>query len=1502
MPQKDITALLDHYGDEETAAEAFANYMTKRSTILKAPSAIRRLLMKIQRVLQIIRNGLRGQGFTRPQDVFGKLSVGAYPPHFKGALGKNYQVEAWHGSGAEFDKFSTEKVGAGEGAGAFGWGLYFTDLKEIAETYAEHGRNNTEADIDVLQDQIEDMDNWEREELARYLQEDHGADITQEGDDWDAVDAHIKHTLLTFIGRDLDYKGKTIAMFDDYANEIEDWLSDRGMIDLRDRGRNLYKATLHKGKDPSEYNWLMWHERVTPEFLAKVKAQLKKEGLYEPDSMSMSPLPGHTLYHALSKSLPYDIRSEADKYFELLREKYNLEAGVNIYNKISDQERVKLDELSEQAAMTGDQMASTFLLRAGIDGVKYNAGTLSNRKKDYFLKGMKLPQEVTTLAKWATDKTMPDSVFNTHLAREVKLLPLESDLSADLKEAFKTAKRADFTVEKDTFNYVVFDADAVTIEDHKQYRVRQQTEDADHEKSWAAATMLSLKEFGTAIKNPKAGFIEGKADTTVLDRLISTPSHYFKKIGATRRMFEGAMRYPDNQQGYVNAITKSSSKGDFFTTRLDQLKKQRPEEYGVLKDYLVNRDIDQVGHTVKQDDSGEFYTVYDPKGKTVGRASSDEAAWAMAVNDESNRYFDAGHSEQAANALRGFRTMMHNGFNILYANMKANIERLEALGLPMPEVAVWSAGEKVKVNLKLALDMMGDLRGFYFPRQRQTGRFMITATKKDGTRFMDYRDHKTTAQHLVNKMKLKGYKASYKKSKALPEDVFEMARSTVAIQAEINSALERIGAKGKVSLEDFGLERVSAITDTMKGSFTEQEVNEFEKDFLITGPWNKDMSGVFKAMGGKWFRQERIWHFFNPPKNFEQRLVKALLNKVDIVDRQMATLFAKSLTEQAANVIKARGHRVHMIQRATAKGEDVWAGYETDPAIASASYAKGLSSGESKRILAGDLVGAMTGTDYSWQQYKYDMRKIREKPDYEEYLKIVQERRIDPSEQKNAFRDAKVYMEDLLRNQEWIDRFIGGVKGVAVLKYLAGRVSAPVVNLTAMVTSVPASMNGFADIPITKTAGLLKDAAKHYTLYKLGRKAEIPPDALLALDHITDNAWDKSQYNKEAFSVLEGKLKGTWRKLLEWSMLAFGASEQLNRGATILGTYMGIKAQGGRFNHAKALELSRKVSDQAHGVYGKLNYPFMARGSNPAAQLIKSFYVFRTFSHNYLLTMKDLWGHGWKPEHAKAFNFMLISPAIVAGTGATIATPIIAALLKSAGLGGDDPEEELYEWIGSEMGDYAENMARFGLFGMTGVSLKGSLQIGITDIPTTIPEVLGAPGSMVTDLYYGGKSISRGDVSKGVEKILPLFAGNILKGIREGTEGVTTGSNAPVFYGREPLVADTVDAMLRMLSFNPSRIAAIRERQWKERQVEFKYRKVRTDIYAKFKKFYLGDKKDRTKANYIDLISEVRQYNARIKGRGLVQRGIPLISKRSIETNLRRAFRPNKRERLRARQ
>jgi hypothetical protein len=46
-------------------------------------------------------------------------------------------IFAFHGSGADFDKFKLSKIGTGEGAQVFGHGLYFTDSKDIAKFYKD---------------------------------------------------------------------------------------------------------------------------------------------------------------------------------------------------------------------------------------------------------------------------------------------------------------------------------------------------------------------------------------------------------------------------------------------------------------------------------------------------------------------------------------------------------------------------------------------------------------------------------------------------------------------------------------------------------------------------------------------------------------------------------------------------------------------------------------------------------------------------------------------------------------------------------------------------------------------------------------------------------------------------------------------------------------------------------------------------------------------------------------------------------------------------------------------------------------------------------------------------------------------------------------------------------------------------------------------------------------------------------------------------------------------
>ncbi|MEY4243547.1 MAG: hypothetical protein RLZZ245_1132, partial [Verrucomicrobiota bacterium] len=48
-----------------------------------------------------------------------------------------FSSPAYHGTPHKVDKFSTDKIGTGEGAQAYGWGLYFADSREVAAGYRD---------------------------------------------------------------------------------------------------------------------------------------------------------------------------------------------------------------------------------------------------------------------------------------------------------------------------------------------------------------------------------------------------------------------------------------------------------------------------------------------------------------------------------------------------------------------------------------------------------------------------------------------------------------------------------------------------------------------------------------------------------------------------------------------------------------------------------------------------------------------------------------------------------------------------------------------------------------------------------------------------------------------------------------------------------------------------------------------------------------------------------------------------------------------------------------------------------------------------------------------------------------------------------------------------------------------------------------------------------------------------------------------------------------------
>ena len=230
-------------------------------------------------------------------------------------------------------------------------------------------------------------------------------------------------------------------------------------------------------------------------------------------------------------------------------------------------------------------------------------------------------------------------------------------------------------------------------------------------------------------------------------------------------------------------------------------------------------------------------------------------------------------------------------------------------------------------------------------------------------------------------------------------------------------------------------------------------------------------------------------------------------------------------------------------------------------------------------------------------------------------------------------------------------------------------------------------------------------------------------------------------------------------------------------------------------------------------------------------------------------------------------------------------------------MGGDDPEEKLIQLAEESfgMGDIVRN----GIMGIGehGVNLRGSLFTRF-GTPDTFMDIFGAPGSVVGDIWEGGKNITKGFYREGFEKIAPAGIANISKGIRESTEGVTTRSGTPVYWGKKQVKGDSIDMVLRMLSFNPTGLSTKKEIQWNEYKIQSKYREAKTELYKRLKRFYRKPPSKRNRKDLVEIKSDIRDFNQEIRMKK-IDRYVPLITEKSIAISLKRASRPPKREKLR---
>ena len=241
----------------------------------------------------------------------------AFNPETDGGVGERKSIgRLYTGSAADYEKPSLHHVGTGEGSQVYGWGLYASNQRGVAEGYAFSESSKVNPDRSLkLNGRTIDWTYWEK---------------NVKEDDYSSYKSIAN--LLASNGGDVD---KVISYTEPLikngwiSKESVDWLkSNKSNVSYSGKSGNVYEQTFFTDRAPGDESHLLkWYEPVSDENLAMVAKQIKKEGLKEP----------------LDLELWQGARNPI---------------GERFYNHI--------------VRMTGSpKSASEFLARAGIDGVKY---------------------------------------------------------------------------------------------------------------------------------------------------------------------------------------------------------------------------------------------------------------------------------------------------------------------------------------------------------------------------------------------------------------------------------------------------------------------------------------------------------------------------------------------------------------------------------------------------------------------------------------------------------------------------------------------------------------------------------------------------------------------------------------------------------------------------------------------------------------------------------------------------------------------------------------------------------------------------------------------------------------------------------------------------------------------------------------------------------------------------------------------------------------------------
>jgi GGDEF domain-containing protein len=296
---------------------------------------------------------------------------------------------AWHGSPHDFERFSTDNIGTGEGAQVYGYGLYFAGNKEVAEFYKQKLANDRE------------VDSWRRKngeaiESSHDVAAEIAYEMTYEFADEDLSSSQalpVVEKAMWFL-RNKKSKGDAdkIAANDARLKKAVDLVYGDYEVEYDAPNGRLYHVELA----PQEDEYLLWDKPLS-EQSEKVKEALKDafDGI-------------------VNKTTDYHKASALDRKFEEYRRyldgKGNESGGQGNGNWIYEELSYLIHGKNSKTA--DEKAASDYLHSLGIRGIKYLDGTSRGKGEGNYNYVVFNDADVAITAKFALRDVLPQSALS----------------------------------------------------------------------------------------------------------------------------------------------------------------------------------------------------------------------------------------------------------------------------------------------------------------------------------------------------------------------------------------------------------------------------------------------------------------------------------------------------------------------------------------------------------------------------------------------------------------------------------------------------------------------------------------------------------------------------------------------------------------------------------------------------------------------------------------------------------------------------------------------------------------------------------------------------------------------------------------------------------------------------------------------------------------------------------------------------------------------------------